>query len=207
MTDNLFYLIYLLPGFLVYAISYRLLNYSDKKDPFETTFLSLFLSLLVYIGLNYFQSLGYIVLTNVDWILGIILTSLIASLSALSIVVVKYILPRLERFTQTFDTVKSSTKDIFTDILDDILREKKDLASKYGIWLAICTKDDKIFTGYLNRQGAISEDKKGVYIKKVKQIGGKRSNFKIKEFEGMLFLEDQIKWISIIKYNFKRGVK
>lgn len=202
--SELAYLIYLLPGFLIYAIVCRLLTLEKEKDTFETTFLSLFLSLLVYLPLSYFDSIKIISLDSPDWVLFLILVTIIVILSFFSILFVKYILLKLEKFTQRFDIVKSSTKDILSDVLYDKVINEEKLVKKYGIWLAICTAEDQIYTGYIKRQGLFNDNKKGIYLKDVVKISGNNKNININEFEGMLFLENQIKWVSLIKYNFKK---
>ncbi len=196
-------LFYLLPGFLVYAIVSRLINSEKEKDFFETTFLSIFLSVIIYAILAFLNSRNLTSFESPDWRLWSWLVLIIFSISALAIIFIKWILPKLERFTQSFDLYKSSAKDILSDILEELKQTSLDNVKKYGIWLCICTKENKIYSGFLKRQGLFNEKKKGIYLKNVIHMNGKSKEYNVNEFDGVLFLEDEIRWISIIKYNFK----
>lgn len=68
--------------------------------------------------------------------------------------------------------------------------------------MCVCTKENKIYSGYLKKQGLFNESKKGIYLKNVVHMNGKPKEYNVTEFEGMLFLEDEIRWISVVKYKF-----
>lgn len=123
-------LFYLLPGFLVYAIVSRLINSEKEKDFFETTFLSIFLSVIIYAILAFLNSRNLTSLESQDWRLWSWLVLIIFSISALAIIFIKGILPKLERFTQSFDLHKSSAKDILSDILEELKQTSLDNVKK-----------------------------------------------------------------------------
>jgi len=195
LENNIIYLLLLLPGFLVYTLTYRLLGIEDKKDPFEATFLSLFLSILIGLALLFFNSIGWISFETINLSLGLILTSLIILFIILSLIFIKYLLPYIQKLTQKFDIIKWSGQDILSDVLRDHLDKNN------GIWLAICTKEDRIYTGQLVREGIFNK-KRGLYLKKIKDMKGK---LPVEEYDGMFFTEDNINWISIINYNLSNS--
>jgi len=205
MTSTLsesYLIFYLLPGFITYAIIYRLLDLEGKKDYFDVVFFSLFLSIIINIPLSYLESEGLISLHNPDWVFYLVLSLTIPILSVLITILIRYALPRLQKFTQLFDKIKSTKKDILSYILEDKI-DKDKVSEERGIWLMICTKDNKIFSGYVNREGLFNNET-GIYLKKVK-LNRDPEGYGIKDLieksEGVLFLQNQIKWISILTFN------
>lgn len=195
---ELYYLIYLVPGFLIYAIVSRLLLINQKKQVFDTTLFSLFLSLIVNLVLMFFDYLGWMKIEILDQKFFIFLFIVIILLSGVSIIFIKYILPRLEKLIQTMDIVKQDNKNILETIFDEKITANKKMFKKKSIWITLCTNDDKLYSGHISKQGNFSRHNYGIYLKKVRRIDDETDN-QINVFEGMLFLEKQIKWISIIK--------
>lgn len=72
-----------------------------------------------------------------------------------------------------------------------IIIDKK--VGKNPIWVCICTKDDLIYSGYVKRQELLTDNKKAIYIKDVLLMNSEARDYRINEFEGMLFVEDNIK--------------
>lgn len=195
--QNFFLLFYILPGFLVYAIVYRLLHVESRKDTFSTTLISLFLSLIVFSILSFFGSKKIIDINSLDWKLTLTIIIIIFLLTIVSIIFVKWALPWLEKKIQIFDSIKYSTLDVFSDILADRIQK----VGKKPIWACICTKDNLIYSGYVKRQGLLTDNKKAIYIKDVLLLNSEAKDYRINEFEGMLFIEDNIKWVSLVKDN------
>jgi hypothetical protein len=106
-------------------------------------------------------------------------------------------MPWLEEKIQILDSIKYSTLDVFSDVLADRIKK----AGKNPIWVCVCTKDNFIYSGYVKRQGLLTDNKKAIYIKDVLLLNSKAKDYRIKEFEGMLFVEDNIKWVSLVKNN------
>jgi len=196
-------LFYLLPGFLVYAFVCRLLNIDNKNDTFSIIFLSLFLSLIIYFPLSYLDSRNIISLNIFDWKLSLVLTGSIFLTSILVIIVIKYIFPKIEKQIQKFDIIKYNNKDVLTDILEKIKEDNPQTAREKAIWLTICTQDNNLYAGYIKNQGMFNDKHKAIYLKDVLRLN-KKEGFNLNEFEGMLFLDNEIKWIAPIKYNYKK---
>jgi hypothetical protein len=190
-------LFYVLPGFLVYAIVYRLLNIESKKDTFSTTLISLFLSLIIFSILSFLGTKNLIDINIIDWRLTLATILIIFVLIITSIMFLKWVLPWLENKIQIFDSIKYSTLDVFSDVLADRIRR----VGKSPIWVCVCTKDNLIYSGYVKRQGLLTDNKKAIYIKDVLLLNSKAKDYRINEFEGILFVEDNIKWVSLVKNN------
>lgn len=196
-VQNFILLFYVLPGFLVYAIVYRLLNVESRKDTFSTTLISLFLSLIIFSILSFFGSKELIDINTFDWKLTLGTVLIIFFLTIISIIFVKWIMPWLEKKIQIFDSIKYSTLDVFSDVLADRIQK----VGKKPIWVCICTKDNLVYSGYVKRQGLLTDNKKAIYIKDTLLLNSEAKDYRINEFEGMLFVEDNIKWISLVKDN------
>ena len=52
---------------------------------------------------------------------------------------------------------------MFSDVLADRIQK----VGKKPIWICICTKDNLIYSGYVKRQGLLTDNKKAIYIKDV----------------------------------------
>jgi len=195
--QNFILLFYVLPGFLVYAIVYRLLNIESKKDTFSTTLISLFLSLIIFSILSFLGTKNLINIKIIDWRLTLATILIIFVLIITSIMFLKWVLPWLENKIQIFDSIKYSTLDVFSDVLADRIRR----VGKSPIWVCVCTKDNLIYSGYVKRQGLLTDNKKAIYIKDVLLLNSKAKDYRIEEFEGILFVEDNIKWVSLVKDN------
>ncbi|MFA5796674.1 MAG: DUF6338 family protein [Candidatus Woesearchaeota archaeon] len=206
--QNIFLLFYLLPGFLIYAIVHRLLNIETEKDTFSTTFISLFLSLIVYAALSYLENWGLFDIRRLDWRLTLSTITIIFLLVISSILFIKWILPWLEKKIQFFDSIKYSSLDVFSDVLADRIQKE----GKKAVWICVCTKDNLIYSGYVKRQGLLTDNKKAIYVKDVLLLNAQPKDYRIKEFEGMMFIEENVKWIAIVKNPLtnqknKKGVK
>lgn len=201
-TSDFVYLLYILPGFLVYALIRRILPLERKMEAFEILILSLLLSLCIYAPISLLASFNLLSVQTPDWRLVIALLFFIILLFFISILAIKYLLPRLEKFTQRLDVIKTSPEDVFFEILKDKIQEQRNVGKTNGIWLAICTNENEIYSGYLRREGLFNSGRRGIYLKNVVQIEGSNKRFNIKESEGILFLDDKIKWISIVRDNY-----
>jgi hypothetical protein len=195
--QNFILLFYVLPGFLVYAIVYRLLNIESKKDTFSTTLISLFLSLIIFSILSFLGTKNVININIIEWRLTLATILVIFVLIITAIMFLKWVLPWLENKIQIFDSIKYSTLDVFSDVLADRIRR----VGKSPIWVCVCTKDNLIYSGYVKRQGLLTDNKKAIYIKDVLLLNSKAKDYRIDEFEGILFVEENIKWVSLVKNN------
>ena len=205
MIENLEYFVLLLPGFFIYITLIRFLGNNDKRNSLETIFYSLMLSIVVTVFLSLIKELNLLTFDILDWRfgLGIILSYFIITICLLFFF--KKAFPWIEKKTQFFDNVKSTTKDILYDVLDDKLtpsKPSKSKSEKPPIWIHVLTKDNLSYTGNLVFQGLTKDKKEAIYIKQPK-ITNKDNSLNINPLEGLLIYSKDIKWIGIINIGYK----
>lgn len=210
MIENLEYFVLLLPGFFIYITLIRFLGNGDKRNDLETVFYSLMLSIVVAVFLTLIEKItikDHKILTFSinDWTFGmwIIISYVIFTTGLLFFF--KKVFPWIEKKTQIFDNVKSTTKDILYDVLDDKLitsKLSKSKSEKPPIWVHILTKDNISYTGNLVFQGLTKDKKEAIYIKQPK-ITNQDKPLNIDPLEGLLIQSQNIKWIGIINTDYK----
>jgi len=205
MIENLEYFILLLPGFFIYITLMRLLGSDEKRDSLETIFFSLILSIFVLLILTVLGKYDLLTINITDWrfILWICLSYL--ALTIFLLFFFKKMFPWIERKTQIFDRVKSTTRDILYDVFDDKIKSSKGIVgnSKTPIWVHVLTKDGFSYTGNLVLQGLTKDNKEAIYIKRPK-ITNKFSQIKIDALEGLLIPLENIKWVGIIDMEYSK---
>ena len=201
MIDNLEYFVLLLPGFFIYVTLARFLRTTEERNSLETVFHSLILSIFVMAIVGYLSQNGILTIDIMDWRFSVSILIIYIVLTTVLIVFFKRTFPWIEKKTQLFDSVKSSTKDILYDIFYDKVN-----SSKEPVWIHILTKDNISYTGNLFMQGLTKDKKEAVYIKKPK-ITNKNPPINIDPLEGMFIKLEDIKWFGIINTNYGKERK
>ncbi len=209
MIENLEYFVLLLPGFFIYITLIKFLGSDDERNSLETVFYSLMLSIIVAAILSILKQFELVSFELFDWRFGFWIIVSYVIITVILLIFFKWIFPWIEKKTQLFDHVKSTTRDILYDILDDKLNPSKTTeskAKKTPIWIQILTKDNTSYTGNLVFQGLTKDKKEAVYIKQPK-ITNKDNLMNINPLDGVLFYTKDIKWIGIINQNYKQSNK
>lgn len=197
MIPELEYVILLLPGFFVYITVIRFLNSDEKRNSLETVFFSFMLSIVISTGLTVLAKYGRLTINLFDWRFGSWITVMCIILIIVLLIFFKKIFPWMEKKTQIFDMVKSTSKNVLFDIFEDELNK-----SKKPIWLHIITKDGLSFTGNLVMHGLTKDKSEAIYIKQPK-ITTKKAPYNIDPVKGLLIPIKNVKYVGLIdnEYN------
>lgn len=198
MLDNLEWFILLLPGFFVYMTLIRFLGSDEKRNGLETVFFSLILSIIISTILTIFADLGWVTINLFDWRFGLWIIGAYLILTLLLLIFFKKIFPWIEKKTQLFDKVKSTSNDILFDIFQDELNK-----SNKPIWLHIITTDGLSFTGNLVMRGLTKDKVEAIYIKQPR-ITTKKSPYNITPDKGIFIRLKNIKYICVIDIDYKK---
>ncbi|MFA5527963.1 MAG: hypothetical protein WC996_05045 [Peptostreptococcales bacterium] len=198
--QEILFLIYILPGFIIFQIIKELVYFKDNAS-FEKTIWALFFSLITYFSINIFSL--YIIKTNINILNFKLVINLFISILlvvVISVIYLKCIHFKIVKLTQIFDSIKFNRNDVFLDTQNDFTKDYKTLIKQYGIWIQISLKDGNNYAGRLIRYGNFGDDGKGFYLKYVECDNTK---IKLDNIIGTIFLDKDIQTISFLKYNFK----
>ncbi len=198
MLDKLEWFILLLPGFFVYITLIRFLGSDEKRNGLETVFFSLILSIIISTILIILADLGWVTVNLFDWRFGLWIICTYLTLTLVLLIFFKKIFPWIEKKTQIFDKVKSTSNDILFDIFQDELNK-----SDNPIWLHIITTDGISFTGNLVMRGLTKDKAEAIYLKQPK-ITTKKPPYNIAPDKGIFIQLKNIKYICVINIDYKK---
>lgn len=135
--ENILFLIYILPGFVIYQFIKELV-YLKEKDSFEKTIWALFFSLLSYLLAGVLSEC--LIITDINSLSVLFILNLLIAIIiivGLSVFYLKIIHYKVIKLTQILDIVKYNQKEIFIDTQSDIKIEYSEFIKTHGIWLKI----------------------------------------------------------------------